>query len=1364
VLAWLLGAAIGPAAIALPVNWAADSLAKAAQRWFRRLRHTDDLSRLVKAATGTSAELTRAEFDAIRSLLEDQKTWTLLGHGTVEDLATGIAACLSPLDGRTAKEANAVALAIARGLIEFAVADLDPGLFQQVLMARLKRMEDNQADALDEAMLDLHASFAGLMSQLKLVLDRLPPGPAQRGDIFLYLRVLIDWLSTDPWPTVPEFSGAALNPAAIERKMTITVASRDRKETFGADELTLRCQRLVILGGPGSGKTWLARRTARRCAEDALRVLIAGGTLDEVELPLYTTCAKLFTAGGNIREAVVSSALDQLGDLGGARITTALREFFSERNAPSLLVIDSLDEAHGSSERLRQASTLPWRVVLTSRRSSWRNQLTINDADESHNVGELQPFRYPADVESFINSWFTGQPERGRQLCSQIEQRPSLQRAATVPLILAFYCIVGSSGPLPEFRRQLYPRVLSRILTGRWRNDDDGEPDLDSCLSTLRSWAWQGASNHPVSGLGMWADDIPTARVRLSEADADAVDHVATPLGPRDIDTGKTRRRFIHRSIREHLVAEHVARLPAHEVPDILLPHLWYDPDWEYAAPAAVAMHPQHDELLRTLICRAAGSTQIPDDLSAIDGTWQVRGFLARIASESGENDWSAEVTSMIGRARIDLARSGRIGELVGTASWSTSNGHVHEALLALLPLRMTYWEVERLLGIMMQLNLSTRDKQQVCVTLLGFLGRATDDTSADGLMRRIVEFAPSAEDKQRVRETLLELLAIPPQRQLPLMGMMGGIGGSFSLPVTNTVGLVRALIKLDPSPEDRLRAGEVLIGLLARSSDSLPGGQDAHAIVLGLLQLAVATEDQRRTRELLLGVLADHTDSGTAVLLAWALTYLNPSAADKQQALAALLRLTDRTESRAVVGLADAVLALDPSGQHQQQMVESLLRALPGQTTSFGIRDVVARLVQLATSAEDKRQVLEALLRALPGQTDYFAIGELVGGMTQFATSAEERRRALEALLEALPGQADDSGTQALVAGVVQFATLAEDHRRAREALLGLLAGRPGGGRAADLLGGVVQLATSAQDKRQVLEVLLGLLAGPLEDRTAVGLAGGAVKLAVSAEDKRQVLAALLGLLARQPGCGGADKVVGGVVQLATSAAEKQQAREALLAALARQTDTEVAEELLAGVGQLDPSPEEWDQARETLLGLLADQDDDETVAGLAELVAELGPSPEDRQQVREALLESLAGQHDGLAAARHVQALFQLDPSAEDKGRALAAALELLATVADYWPAEQVVAQLVQLATSAQDRRRARDVLRAALARQTESGVAEKLVSGLVQLEPTVRDLATSRAWAAPPTVGLLTAARRNSPLSDWLAGLPALTTTSA
>ena len=412
-VSWLFGAGLGPAAVAVPVDWAAAALAGAAQRWFKRLRRTDDLSRLVRAATGTSVDLTQAEFGAVRKLLEDQQTWSVAGRGTVEDLAHRIADCLPPRDGRTAEDSHAAALTIARGLIEFAVADLDPKVFQQVLMAHLQRMETGQASALDEALLGLHARFDSVMDQLKVVLDRLPPGPAGRGEIAVYLRTLIDWLSTDPWPRDPQFGGPVLTPAAIERKLRVTVMGRVREQDLDADGLAQQCVRLVILGGPGAGKTWLAKRTVRRCAENALQVLAAGGTLDEVELPLYTTCSRLFGAGGDIREAVVSSALGQLADLGGSRISKALGVFFAERNAPTLLVIDSLDEAHGPSDRLRQLNNFPWRVVLTSRPSSWRNQLTVNDTDDSHLVGELQQLDYPGDVEPFIQRWFAGQPERG---------------------------------------------------------------------------------------------------------------------------------------------------------------------------------------------------------------------------------------------------------------------------------------------------------------------------------------------------------------------------------------------------------------------------------------------------------------------------------------------------------------------------------------------------------------------------------------------------------------------------------------------------------------------------------------------------------------------------------------------------------------------------------------------------------------------------------------------------------------------------------------------------------------------------------------------------------------------------------------
>ena len=260
-LPWLIGAGIGPAAVAVPVNWAADALAGAAQRWFKRIRRTDDLSRLVKAAAGTSVDLSDGEFAAMRRVLEDKRTWTLLSHGTVDDLAARIASSLR--DGRAADVSYAAAMAIARGLLEFAVADLEPKLFQQVLLARLQRMETAQATTLDEAMLTIQADlvmrleaqgdldahrFTELMGHLKRVLDRLPPGQAHQAEIAIYLKSLIQWLSTDPWPR--RFGQPPLSPVAIEQKLRVRaapLAPRQHADTRALEEPDLHADDLAQL-------------------------------------------------------------------------------------------------------------------------------------------------------------------------------------------------------------------------------------------------------------------------------------------------------------------------------------------------------------------------------------------------------------------------------------------------------------------------------------------------------------------------------------------------------------------------------------------------------------------------------------------------------------------------------------------------------------------------------------------------------------------------------------------------------------------------------------------------------------------------------------------------------------------------------------------------------------------------------------------------------------------------------------------------------------------------------------------------------------------------------------------------------------
>lgn len=76
-----------------------------------------------------------------------------------------------------------------------------------------------------------------------------------------------------------------------------------------ADELASWCSRLVVRGGPGSGKTWLARRTARLCAQAALAALAGGAGLDEIELPLFTTRPNHRRAAPAISEAAQDTGM-----------------------------------------------------------------------------------------------------------------------------------------------------------------------------------------------------------------------------------------------------------------------------------------------------------------------------------------------------------------------------------------------------------------------------------------------------------------------------------------------------------------------------------------------------------------------------------------------------------------------------------------------------------------------------------------------------------------------------------------------------------------------------------------------------------------------------------------------------------------------------------------------------------------------------------------------------------------------------------------------------------------------------------------------------------------------------------------------
>ncbi|MGH3280202.1 MAG: NACHT domain-containing protein, partial [Trebonia sp.] len=653
--------------------------------------------------------------------------------------------------------------------------------------------------------------------------------------ITIYLERLIQWLATDPWPSDSRFGGPSLKPAAIEQKLRILTDDGSQGEEYAdADDLSGRCVRLVVLGGPGSGKSWLARRAARQCAEAALDALAAGALPDDVELPLYTTCARLLSVlpGEGFRHAVVASALGQLPDLGGSDAFDAVRELFEARTARTLLVTDSLDEAHGADDRIRQLDTLPtaWRVILTSRPASWQHQLSITGKDATRRVVELQPLRYPDDVEPFISGWFIEQPTQAGALITQLRNRPALQKAATVPLILAFFCILSADESLPENRADLYAKVIRRMLTGHWRGARSPSDSVDF-LGILREWAWSAASSDPASGIGAWKDDFPTC---LDAGGREALDHVAVPapLTPADVDLGVTRRRFVHRVLQEHLVAEYVARMPATRAADELVRHLWYDRDWEYAAPAALAMHPEHSLVLMALMRRAAKGRPVSRILDEVDGCWELRRFLARVALESCEDDaWTPDAVHLIQQARLDLAESADPRDLgiIMTAEWPTSNRLILQSLLAELP--------------------------EACLR-----GRG------DELAEAIGALGPTQEELASGREALLGLLPYAVDRWQP----------------------VRAAAKLRLTTEEMTKSRQALLSTLSGNLDS----RDVCMTVELIAELNPSAQESARARRAVLAHLANQWDPYQAIRLSKIITWLGATPEDLAKIRAIMLAL----------------------------------------------------------------------------------------------------------------------------------------------------------------------------------------------------------------------------------------------------------------------------------------------------------------------------------------------------------------------------------------------------------------------------------------------------------------------------------------
>jgi len=430
------------------------------------------------------------------------------------------------------------------------------------------------------------------------------------------------------------------------------VGAKEREgDTVDPLEHAANLDRLVVLGGPGAGKSWLAQKAVGKAAEGGLAALASRVPLSRIELPLFVPIPPFFerlTTAPSAWEALVAQAVGEVERfLPNHRCMSRLRRLFELGANPILVILEGLDEA----PELR--TTTPRKVfdallgdkrrlLLTSRPAAWHGQLDMTATSKvKPETLELQPLQ-PEQVRRLL-SGSDAPSDEVDAVVAQIDRHPSLADAARVPLVAQLIRIAGPSTTL----RELYGRAINRLLRGEWREGDPGESiqPYRRARALIEDWAWRAAleQNDRSSGLADWKDEL---QVDFSSPDAmvqDAVDNIC-PIVHQDAEKLLEWRRFLHRTFRERLVAEHIAGLAVGEAVAALEPHLWYDEMWQQVTPAAIAAHPEARLLLRHLL---VGDRQDPGTaLNAFrdrDGWGELRRMLVLLRQEVEDSLWTGD-------------------------------------------------------------------------------------------------------------------------------------------------------------------------------------------------------------------------------------------------------------------------------------------------------------------------------------------------------------------------------------------------------------------------------------------------------------------------------------------------------------------------------------------------------------------------------------------------------------------------------------------------------------------------------------------------------------------------------------------------
>ena len=743
-------------------------------------------------------------------------------------------------------------------------------------------------------------------------------GVANRHELSEYLKNQIpDW-DYSPWTQGRKWTQDR-RPSQLERTLEIA----DEQRTMSPAEALEGVWLLTVLGGPGSGKTWLARRLAREAAETALEQL-RDPRVDpaSVELPLFTTVAEWIKRHETGFEGLVEAALPHESQ-------EKIRRLVLRPGARVLAVADSLDEGvsvNSARTLLNSLTSSPTRrLVVTSRPEAWHSAAAGLRATQDTRVGTLTELRYPEDVHGYVKAWFTESPPTAQHLTRQLEKRRELRATATSPLLLTFYCMLTEQEPdqeLPRRRRELYRTIIDLLLAGGWATTEE-HVDTDACHAILQQWAWDAVKDAVTpAGLGVWPETITTNRrpPDASEAMERALDNVAPKQEhphSSHYDHKQVERRFLHRTLWEYLVSEHIATFSAAKAAKALLPHIWFDPDWHITLPMAIAAHRRRSRLVDRLWAYHSDSPTPAQKMV----NKRLEELLLEVAAQTDPKDWNKA-----GRARIRSLRKSLAPhhpELIASfAHWGDSN---HEKAILAVLLHAAPRRVNYLIDALLKLDPTDTERAQARHTITTALTVKTAPDEVILLTSALLKLDPTDTERAQARHTIATALALP--KTAPW----------------GVILLTSALSILDPTDTERTQARHTITTALPETTPD-----EVNLLIAALLILDPTDTERAKARHTIITALPETAPLEVDKLID-KLLKLDPTDTERTQArrtITTALALPKTTPGE-IDYLVDTLLKLDPTDTERAQACHTILTTLP-HAHSWDLDRLVGLLRQL--------------------------------------------------------------------------------------------------------------------------------------------------------------------------------------------------------------------------------------------------------------------------------------------------------------------------------------------------------------------------------------------------------------------------------